>query len=180
MNGAPGKRHDRVTGEHRLRRFSSVPGMTTYVHTPHPRTTQRPPSPPQAAHEYVGFNGRLGAAITQKVGTMWAFYIAAAFMALWMVLSEAGVISFDPYPFAFLLFLGNIVQLLLMFVILVGQQVLSAAADKRAIETYQDAEATLHECLELQRHLTAQDQCLDGLIGRMEQLAAKTGGGPRL
>ncbi|MBS1196166.1 MAG: hypothetical protein H6R33_886, partial [Actinobacteria bacterium] len=70
----------------------------------------------------------------------------------------------------------NIVQLLLMFVILVGQQVLGAASDKRAVETYQDAEATLHECLELQRHLTAQDQCLDGLIARMEALAAKVGG----
>ena len=97
-------------------------------------------------------------------------------MALWMILSEAGVISFDPYPFAFLLFLGNIVQLLLMFVIMVGQQVLGAAADKRAIQTYEDAEATLHECLELQRHLSAQDRCLDGLIGRMEELAAKAGG----
>jgi hypothetical protein len=30
--------------------------------------------------------------------------------------------------------------------------------------------------LELQRHLTAQDQCLDGLIARMEALAAKVGG----
>jgi len=151
--------------------------MTTYVHAPHPRTTERPSAPPQAAHEYVGFNGRLGAAMTRAVGTMWAFYVAAAFMGLWMVLSEAGIISFDPYPFAFLLFLGNIVQLLLMFVILVGQQVLGAAADKRAIQTYQDAEATLHECLELQRHLTAQDRCLDGLITRMEVLAGKVGGG---
>ncbi len=153
--------------------------MTTFTHAPHPRTTHRP-VPPQVAQEYTGFNGRLGAAITKAVGTMWAFYIAAGFMALWMILSEAGVISFDPYPFAFLLFLGNIVQLLLMFVIMVGQQVLGAAADKRAIQTYEDAEATLHECLELQRHLTAQDQCLDGLITRMEALAAKSGSGPRL
>jgi len=150
--------------------------MTTYVHSPHPRTTARPAEPPQTAHEYVGFNGRLGAAITRGVGTMWAFYIATAFMAGWMILAEAGILSFDPYPFAFLLFLGNIVQLLLMFVILVGQQVLGAASDKRAIGTYQDAEATLHECLELQRHLTAQDQCLDCLIARMEALAAKVGG----
>ena len=151
--------------------------MTTYVHQPHPRTTQRRPAPAQSAHEYVGFNGRLGAGITRAVGTMWAFYIAIAFMALWMILSEAGVLSFDPYPFSFLLFLGNIVQLLLMFVILVGQQVLGAAADKRAIQTYEDAEATLHECLELQRHLTAQDSSLGGLIGRMEELTAKVGGG---
>jgi len=151
--------------------------MTTYVHQPHPRTTQRRPSPAQSAHEYVGFNGRLGAGITRAVGTMWAFYIATAFMALWMVLSKAGVLSFDPYPFSFLLFLGNIVQLLLMFVILVGQQVLGRATDKRAVQTYQDAEAILHECLELQRHLTVQDHSLDSLIARMERLSGQAAQG---
>jgi uncharacterized membrane protein len=148
--------------------------MTTFTHSPHPRLKERPPVAPQIADERVGFNGRLGAAITRAVGTMWAFYIAAAFMGLWMILSEAHVVAFDPYPFAFLLFLGNIVQLLLMFVILVGQQVLGAASDKRAVQTYQDAEAILHECLELQRHLSTQDQSLDRLITRMESAAAGT------
>ena len=70
----------------------------------------------------------------------------------------------DPYPFAFLLFLGNIVQLLLMFVIMVGQQVLGAASDKRAVVTYQDAEAILHECLQMQEHLTAQDTALERML----------------
>jgi uncharacterized membrane protein len=152
--------------------------MTTFEHAPHQRVTHREP-PAQSTDEYekIGFNGRLGAAITRGVGTMWAFYIAAAFMAGWMLLSEAHLISFDPYPYPFLLFLGNIVQLLLMFVILVGQQVLSRASDKRAVQTYQDAEAILHECLELQRHLTVQDRSLDSLITRMEQFAEKTAPG---
>ena len=79
----------------------------------------------------------------------------------------------DPYPFAFLLFLGNIVQLLLMFVIMVGQQVLGAASDKRAIVTYQDAEAILHECLQMQEHLTAQDGALERMIQRLEQLETR-------
>jgi uncharacterized membrane protein len=154
--------------------------MTTFEHVPHHRVTHREP-PVQTNDEFakIGFNGRLGAAITRAVGTMWAFYIAAAFMAGWMLLSEAHLISFDPYPFAFLLFLGNIVQLLLMFVILVGQQVLGRASDRRAVQTYQDAEAILHECLELQRHLTVQDNSLDSLIGRMERLSGQaTPGNP--
>jgi len=148
--------------------------MTTFEHVPHHRVTHREP-PAQSGDEYerIGFNGRLGAAITRGVGTMWAFYIAAVFMAGWMLLSEAHLISFDPYPFPFLLFLGNIVQLLLMFVILVGQQVLGRATDKRAVQTYQDAEAILHECLELQRHLTVQDHSLDALIARMERLSGQ-------
>jgi len=154
--------------------------MTTFEHVPHHRVTHREP-PAQCSDEYerIGFNGRLGAAITRAVGTMWAFYIAAAFMAGWMLLSEAHLISFDPSPFAFLLFLGNIVQLLLIFVILVGQQVLGRASDKRAVQTYQDAEAILHECLELQRHLTVQDHSLDSLIGHIERLSGQaTPGNP--
>jgi uncharacterized membrane protein len=152
--------------------------MTTFEHVPHHRVTHREP-PAQRADEYerIGFNGRLGAAITRGVGTMWAFYIAAAFMAGWMLLSEVHLISFDPYPFPFLLFLGNIVQLLLMFVILVGQQVLGRSSDRRAVQTYQDAEAILHECLELQRHLTAQDHSLGSLIGRMERLPGQAAPG---
>jgi uncharacterized membrane protein len=97
---------------------------------------------------------------------MWAFYGAAFFMAAWMTLAEGRVIRFDPFPFAFLLFMGNIVQLLLMFVIMVGQQVLGAAADKRAVQTYRDAEAILHECLELERHLQSQDTALSSIVER--------------
>jgi hypothetical protein len=60
-----------------------------------------------------------------------------------------------------------------MFVIMVGQQVLGAASDKRAVVTYQDAEAILHECLQMQEHLTAQDHALSRMLHRLEQLEAK-------
>jgi uncharacterized membrane protein len=133
---------------------------------PHPWIFERRRhGPPVTADERVGFNGRLGTVITRAVGTMWAFYLAALVMATWMALSLFKVIPFDPYPFAFLLFLGNIVQLLLMFVIMVGQQVLGAASDKRAVQTYKDAEAILHECLRLQKHLKEQDELLRSIAG---------------
>jgi uncharacterized membrane protein len=151
-----------------------------FVHHPHPLTeTRRLSRPPRVADEHVGFNGRLGAAITRSVGTMWAFYTAAAVMALWIALAAPtwGLLhKVDPYPFAFLLFLGNIAQLLLMFVIMVGQQVLGAASDKRAVVTYQDAEAILHECLQMQEHLGAQDRALEGIVTRMEELGKRVAG----
>ena len=65
---------------------------------------------------------------------------------------------------------------LLMFVIMVGQQVLGAASDKRAVVTYQDAEAILHECLQMQEHLGAQDRALDGIVTRMEELGKRVAG----
>ena len=151
-----------------------------YVHHPHPLTEKkRLTQPPKNADQHVGFNGRLGAAITRSVGTMWAFYTAAVIMAAWMVLagpSWGPLHKVDPYPFAFLLFLGNIVQLLLMFVIMVGQQVLGAASDKRAVVTYEDAEAILHECLQMQEHLRAQDRALEGIVNRMGELERKMAG----
>jgi len=41
------------------------------------------------------------------------------------------------------------------------------------VVTYQDAEAILHECLQMQDHLNAQDGALARIIERMEQLEAK-------
>ena len=150
-----------------------------FVHQPHPHTERRKlKAPPRIADEHIGLNGRLAATITRNVGTMWAVYVAFAIQVTYMILATVGIWLFarDPYPFAFLLFLSNIVQLLLMFVIMVGQQVLGAASDKRAVVTYQDAEAILHECLQMQEHLTAQDRALARVLKRMEQLEGKMEG----
>jgi uncharacterized membrane protein len=38
---------------------------------------------------------------------MWAFYLAAIGQFGWMALAQFGVIKFDPYPFAFLLFISG-------------------------------------------------------------------------
>jgi hypothetical protein len=73
----------------------------------------------------------------------------------------------DPYPFAFLLFLNNVVQLVLCSVILVGQRVLGMAADRRAVQTYQDAEAIFVQIADLQEHLDRHDRVLSrGVSGR--------------
>ncbi len=65
--------------------------------------------------------------------------------------------SYNPYPFPFLLFLSSVTQLVFMFIILVGQDVLGQAGDTRAQQTLLDTEAVLHECHRLQQHLLQQD-----------------------
>jgi uncharacterized membrane protein len=98
----------------------------------------QPTAPPSGGHRIrkvlrkdviakQGFNMRLALLVTGAVGTMWAFYILAAWMFGWIAWQESGKfqIIHDPYPFPFLLFLGNIVQLLPMLLIMVGQNVLS-------------------------------------------------------
>jgi hypothetical protein len=59
-------------------------------------------------------------------------------------------------------------QLVLLSVIMVGQNVQAAAADKRAEATFHDASAALHEIAHVQGHLSAQDVLLS-------QIAEKVG-----
>jgi len=49
-------------------------------------------------------------------------------------------------------------------IIIVGTNVQSSAADKRAEDTYADAEAVLHEAMQIQQHLAAQDEALDSIL----------------
>ena len=129
--------------------------------------------PPRVTDQYVGINGRIAAWITEKVGSMWAFYVGALFQFGWIALAEVGVIKFDPYPFAFLLFLSSLAQLILMFVIMVGQDVLGRAGDKRSEQTFLDAEAVLRECHRLQHHLTAQDGIIVKVCQYIQENAPK-------
>jgi len=52
--------------------------------------------------------------------------------------------------------------------LIVGQKVEGAASDKRASDTYNDAEAILHEAIQIQEHLAAQDKVLTDLIDKLQ------------
>jgi len=105
--------------------------------------------------EHVGFNGRLAVLITKIVGSMWCAY---AFAAIALIsLPEAihqgtvAVVSWISQTF---------LQLVLLSVIMVGQQVLAKASDKQALQTFKDTEAVLeltdqiHRLIELNNKLT--------------------------
>jgi len=147
-------------------------GISLVEARPHPWIADRAVTPPPTvADQYIGPNGRIAAWITRRAGSMGAFYVATLFQFGWIGLSVAGVITFDPYPFAFLLFLSSLTQLIFMCVIMVGQGVLGRAGDKRAQQTYLDAEAVLHECARLQEHLTAQDKLIVTICGYIAEHA---------
>ena len=129
---------------------------TTLASTvPHPHRASNP-------HERVskGYSrqDRIALAITAAVGTMYAVYFLAAFMVGWMLVqTAAGNGAFDPFPFIFLLFLGNIVQLLLMPLIMVGQNLQGKHAEARAEEEFQTTQKTFADAETTMRHLDAQD-----------------------
>lgn len=65
------------------------------------------------------------------------------------------------------------VQLVLLSIIIVGQNILAAASDKRAEDTYNDAEAVLVQSEKIQEHLMGQDAAIGKLLERVEAIAAK-------
>lgn len=93
---------------------------------------------------------RVAAWMTRRLGSMVTVYLTVGLSAVWMVLGARTVFGFDPYPYPVLLFVGNVVQLLLIFVILLGQRTLSESGERRAQQTYDDAQAILGECHRLQ------------------------------
>jgi uncharacterized membrane protein len=141
-------------------------GVSLLETSPHPWIERhRVQPPPQATDQAVSVNGQIAAWLTQRLGSMQAFYLAAGTQVIWIVSAEAGIQRFDPYPFAFMTFLSTLAQLIFMLVIMVGQDVLGRAADRRSEQTFLDAEAILHECRRMKARLTAQDRIIDSLTG---------------
>ncbi len=136
-----------------------------FVHVPHPHIRQRAlQKPAQTADERVGLNGKIGVVITSVVGTMWAAYL----FTLLAVVSLPSAIGSHDRIIIVAWIAQTFLQLVLLPVIIVGQNVQARAADKRSQQTFTDAEAILHECLQLQAHLQAQDLILERLAARLD------------
>ncbi len=122
----------------------------------------------------IGTQDRIALFITNAVGTMYAVYFFIIAMAGWMLWqTHLGGKAFDPYPFAFLLFLGNIVQLLLMPLIMVGQNLLSRHAEIRADEEYKTTMSSYQDIEAILTHLDNQDKELLKQTKLLEELISK-------
>jgi hypothetical protein len=143
-----------------------------FVHKPHPRIAERKKAgPPKSADENVGLNGRVAVVVTTVVGTMWCAY---AFAILALVALPSALKSGDPLQLVQWIS-QTFIQLVLLSVIMVGQNISSRASDKRAEMTYKDAEATFHEAEQIQSHLKVQDDALNGLLDKLQKLEAARG-----
>lgn len=135
-----------------------------YQPVPNPHVAaRRKKGPPKTTDEHVGRNGRIALLLTTVVGSMWCAY-AFAVLALIALPSALGggllpLIQWVSQTF---------IQLVMLSVIMVGQNILGKAADKRADMTYRDAEAILQEAEQIQAHLKAQDDALNTLLDRLE------------
>ncbi|HXW81238.1 MAG TPA: hypothetical protein VEJ84_17180 [Acidimicrobiales bacterium] len=146
-----------------------MPGHAIYNYVPHRRTQEKLAhgSHPLRVSDLLPrgnpvarFNAALAVKVTNGVGTMWCAY---AFAALALV-SLPSAISAHSAVVLVSWISQTFLQLVLLSVIIVGQNVQAAAADRRAESTFNDADAVLHEAVKIQEHLLAQDQVLERLL----------------
>ena len=136
--------------------------MEKFTYSEHPHTSGRL----DTSSPKLGLNGRIGLLVTKGVGTMWAAYV---FLGLTLVSLPAAIASGSALVMVSWI-AQTFLQLVLLPIIIVGQNIQAKSADDRAIATYEDAGAILAEAIEIQAHLSAQDRQLNALIKRMEKL----------
>ena len=141
--------------------------MTLYEHVPHPHLEGRGRVGPVKVADQrptdtavQRFNSKVGLTITVIVGTMWCAYLFTVIA----LISAPSAFKSGNATIIIAWVSSNFLQLILLPIIIVGQNIQSAAADKRAEATYKDADAVLHTALQIQQHLEAQDVELERIL----------------
>ncbi len=143
----------------------------SYEYVQHPRAAERvhhgAPTVRKAADAMAGsrvarFNRRVGLGITTSVGTMWCAYV---FVLITLVSLPAALSSGQPIIIISWI-AQTFLQLVLLPVIIVGQNIQAAAADARSAATYADAGAILEEAKNIQTHLKSQDAAIGVLLDK--------------
>jgi hypothetical protein len=141
-----------------------------FEYIPHPHIEHRqavgPPKVAAAIAQVHGpgpigrLNAKVGLKITLIVGTMWAAYL----FTLLAVISLPSAIKSGDKIIIVAWIAQTFLQLVLLPIIIVGQNVQATAADARSQATYDDAAAVLEEAKQIQQHLEAQDAELTRLV----------------
>lgn len=138
-----------------------------YTHIPHPHLARRA-GPVRVADQHATgsvvtrFNTRLALLITKVVGSMWCAYAFGLFDLISLPAAIRGgtatIVAWIAQTF---------LQLVLLSVIMVGQNVQASAADARSVATWKDAEMLLHGQEQVAAHLAAQDTALRAMAVKL-------------
>lgn len=151
-----------------------------FDYVPHPHIAKRqvtgPPTTTAARQNLHGpgrlarFNAKIGLKITVIVGTMWCAYL---FTLVALVSAPSAFTSGEPLIVVAWI-AQTFLQLVLLPIIIVGQNVQAAAADARSQATYEDAAAVLEEAKQIQAHLAAQDAQILKIVSALSAGGAGT------
>lgn len=84
----------------------------------------------QEHSDSLSFTERVCKRIADATGAPLALGLAIALQIVWIIVGIAT--KWDPFPFVFLLTVSNVIQLILIFILAVGQRQSSAHAELRA------------------------------------------------
>ena len=147
--------------------------MTEHTITEHPREKKRAATGPIKTHDQLRkdklahrINSYLAVKITGAVGTMWCAYL----FALLALLSLPEVLSSGSLKDLVAWIAQTFLQLVLLSIIIVGQNISQVAADKRAEETFEDVSMSLDKAREIQAHLIDQDKELERILAMVKSL----------
>ena len=150
-----------------------MPDVINYRHYIHPHTkavldgetrpTKTNDHRVRGKSGFARFNAKVGLLITLGVGTMVCAYI----FGIVALISLPSAIKSHNLTIIIAWISSNFLQLVLLPIIIVGQNIQAAASDKRAEDTYKDAEAVLHEAVEIQKHLAIQDQAISEIVASL-------------
>jgi uncharacterized membrane protein len=142
----------------------------------HLRKSRKPLINPHKAHkDELSPLDKAACIITDRVGTMGFFLLILVWTVFWLSwnLLAPTNLRFDPgMAFVFYLFISNVIQILLMPLIMVGQNIQGRASDKRAqsdLEINIKAEKEVEVILE---HLEYQNTILLDLVKKVDTTLA--------
>ena len=125
---------------------------------------------------------KLALTITTKVGTIGFFLIIFFWTAIWLGWNALApkALQFDP-PMAFVLwlFISNVIQILLMPLIMVGQNIQGAHAEARAEHDLQVNIKAEREIEIVLSHLEYQNELLIGMAKRRDAAPNRPGTAPQ-
>lgn len=123
-------------------------------------TTRHKPENINSRHKQsLKLQEKIALYLTRAVGTMYAVYLTLIFIFGWMLWqSYLAKQPIDPYPFAFLLFIGSIIQLPMMSLIMVGQNLQGRHAQLRSEEEFKATQSTYQDIEKILIHLDEQDK----------------------
>lgn len=127
-----------------------------FHYTPHPHQPRNINVVHAAEQKAAGINTSIAVGLTKSVGSMWTAYsfTVLAVIGLFAIL---GLLS----PIVALLVAWTsqtLIQLVLLPVIMVGQNVLGHKQELQADEQYETTMKTYHDIEEIMKHLSAQDE----------------------
>ena len=113
---------------------------------------------------------RLALWVTVRVGSMGFFLIILGWTVLWLgwnLLAPASLEFDPPMAFVFWLFISNVIQILLMPLIMVGQNIQARHAELRAEHDLEVNEKSEQEIEVILHHLEYQNSLLIAMVAKL-------------